>query len=386
MQENEKTTVPIPSVGADGEQSLSYVTNEIITIGNEEINPIDESMEEMLRQMQIISDSSYLATMTMSQLYDTVYESRLPVIDGLLYPGTYLFVGAPKVGKSFLMAQIAYHVSTGQALWNYPVHAGTVLYLALEDDYRRLQERLSRMFGVEGTDTLHFATCAKQLGAGLYEQLNRFVSEHNDPRLIIIDTLQKIRESGGDKFSYANDYEIIGQLKHFADQAGVALLLVHHTRKQQADDKFDRISGTNGLLGAADGAFILEKEKRTGDTAVLEVSGRDQPEQKLILKKNMERLLWELERAETELWQAPPDPILEKVATMLSEETSEWNGSPTELTDALQLEIKPNLLTKHLNVNKARLFNEHQIDYAPVRTHAGRRIVLKRVLDQRDDA
>ena len=213
MNEKEKTTVPIPSVGADGEQSLSYVTNEIIATGNEEINPIDESMEEMLRQMQRMSDPSYLATMTMSQLYDTVYESRLPIIDGLLYPGTYLFVGAPKVGKSFLMAQIAYHVSTGQALWNYPVHAGTVLYLALEDDYRRLQERLFRMFGVEGTDTLHFATCAKQLGAGLYEQLTRFVSEHKDTRLIIIDTLQKIREAGGDKFSYANDYEIIGQLQ-----------------------------------------------------------------------------------------------------------------------------------------------------------------------------
>lgn len=76
MQENEKTTVPIPSVGADGEQSLSYVTNEIITTGNEEINPIDESMEEMLRQMQRMSDPSYLATMTMSQLYDTVYEKQ----------------------------------------------------------------------------------------------------------------------------------------------------------------------------------------------------------------------------------------------------------------------------------------------------------------------
>ncbi len=386
MNEKEKTTVPIPSVGADGEQSLSYVTNEIIATGNEEINPIDESMEEMLRQMQRMSDPSYLATMTMSQLYDTVYESRLPIIDGLLYPGTYLFVGAPKVGKSFLMAQIAYHVSTGQALWNYPVHAGTVLYLALEDDYRRLQERLFRMFGVEGTDTLHFATCAKQLGAGLYEQLTRFVSEHKDTRLIIIDTLQKIREAGGDKFSYANDYEIIGQLKHFADQSGIALLLVHHTRKQQADDRFERISGTNGLLGAADGAFILEKEKRTGDTAVLEVSGRDQPEQKLILKKNMEHLTWELERAETELWKAPPDPILKKVADMLSEDRPEWNGSPTELAEALQLDMKPNLLTKHLNVNKARLFNEYQIDYEPVRTHAGRRIILNRVSPQRDDA
>ena len=210
MREKEKTTVPIPSVGADGEQSLSYVSNEIIATESEEINPIEENMEEVLRQMQRMAEPSYLPTMTMSQLYDTVYESRVPIIDGLLYPGTYLFVGAPKVGKSFLMAQIAYYVSTGQPLWNYPVHAGTVLYLALEDDYRRLQERLSRMFGVEGTDTLHFATCAKQLGAGLHEQLNRFVSEHPDTRLIIIDTLQKIREAGGDKFSYANDYEIIG--------------------------------------------------------------------------------------------------------------------------------------------------------------------------------
>ena len=336
--------------------------------------------------MQRTSDPSYLPTITMSQLYETVYESRLPIIDGLLYPGTYLFVGAPKVGKSFLMAQIAYHVSTGQALWNYTVHPGTVLYLALEDDYRRLQERLSRMFGVEGTDNLHFATCAKQLGSGLYEQLQRFVQEHPDTRLVIIVTLQKIREVGADRYSYANDYEIIGQLKVFTDQTGICLLLVHHTRKQQADDRFERISGTNGLLGAADGAFILEKEKRTGNTAVLEVSGRDQPEQKLILKKNMERLTWELERAETELWQLSPDPVLEKVAAILSEEVPEWNGSPTELAEVLQLDIKPNLLTKHLNVNKARLFNDHQIDYEPVRTHAGRRIVLKRVMEQRDDA
>lgn len=336
--------------------------------------------------MQRMSDPSYLATMTMSQLYDTVYESRLPVIDGLLYPGTYLFVGAPKVGKSFLMAQIAYHVSTGLPLWNYSIHAGTVLYLALEDDYRRLQERLYRMFGVEGTDTLHFAICAKQLGAGLYEQLARFVSEHRDTRLIIIDTLQKIREASGDRYSYASDYEIIGQLKHFADQTGIALLLVHHTRKQQADDKFDMISGTNGLLGAADGAFVLQKEKRTGNTAVLEVSGRDQPEQRLILKKDMKRLIWELEKAETELWQIPPDPILEKVAALLSEDILEWSGTPTELAEALKLELKPNLLTKHLNVNASRLFHEYHTQYENIRTHAGRRIILKRVSEQRDDA
>ena len=94
--------------------------------------------------------------------------------------------------------------------------------------------------------------------------------------------------------------------------------------------------------------------------------------------------MWELERAETELWQVPPDPILEKVAAMLSEEVPEWNGSPTELAEALQLEMKPNLLTKHLNVNASRLFHEYQTNYENIRTHAGRRIRLKRVSEQRD--
>ena len=376
MGEKEKTTVPVPSVGADGEQSLSYVTNEIITAETEEINPIDESMDKMLRQMQRMSDPSYLATMTMSQLYDTVYESRLPIIDGLLYPGTYLFVGAPKVGKSFLMAQIAYHVSTGQALWNYPVHAGTVLYLALEDDYRRLQERLSRMFGVEGTDTLYFATCAKQLGAGLYEQLTRFVSEHRDTRLIIIDTLQKIREASGDRYSYASDYEMIGQLKHFADQTGIALLLVHHTRKQQADDKFDMISGTNGLLGAADGAFLLQKEKRTDGSAILDVAGRDQQDQRMYLTKDKERLVWELERLETEPWVESPDPVLEAVAALVTVDRPAWGGTATELAAALQTDMKPNALAMRLNVRAGRLAAEYHIRYENSRSHAGRSITL----------
>ena len=60
-------------------------------------------------------------------------------------------MGAPKVGKSFLMAQLAYHVGMGLSLWGYEVRQGTVLYLALEDNHRRLQERLYRMFGVEST-------------------------------------------------------------------------------------------------------------------------------------------------------------------------------------------------------------------------------------------
>ena len=113
-------------------------------------------MEDILRELQRTSDPAYLHTVSMNELYRNVYQSRPPIIDGLLYPGTYLFAGAPKVGKSFLMAQLAYHVSMGLPLWGYPVHKGTVLYLALEDDHRRLQGRLYRMFGMDGTNDLLF--------------------------------------------------------------------------------------------------------------------------------------------------------------------------------------------------------------------------------------
>jgi len=374
--EKEKPAVPVPPAPTDGEQPLSKSSEQSIAEEIFENNPPEKNYEDMLRMMQRMNDPAYLNTVSMNELYENVYQSRPYIIDGLLCMGTYLFVGAPKVGKSFLMAQLAYHVSMGLPLWNYQVHKGTVLYLALEDDYSRLQERLFRMFGIEGTDDLHFAIYAKQLNSGLEDQLQKFVREHPNTRLIIIDTLQKIREAGGEKISYASDYEVVGKLKQLADRNSLCMLLVHHTRKQQADDKFDMISGTNGLLGAADGAFLLQKENRTDDTATLDISGRDQQDQRLYLRRDPEHLSWELERAETELWKAPADPILDFVSRLVPVENPEWYGSPTELVATLGLDIKPNVLTLRLNVNAGRLMQEHGIRYESSRTHSGRFIRL----------
>lgn len=215
-------------------------------------NPFDEILKS--------SDPSYMEIVTMQELYQNIYSKKPPIIDGLLYQGTYLFVGAPKIGKSFFMAQLAYHVSTGTPFWEYLVRQGTVLYLALEDDYRRLQERMYRMFGTESTENLYFSVSSKYLRKGLKEQLSGFMKGHPDTTLVIIDTLQKIREVDGDSYSYAKDYEIINQLKQFSDSMEICLLLVHHTRKQKSSDNFDMISGTNGLLGCANGAFMLYKK------------------------------------------------------------------------------------------------------------------------------
>ena len=380
MMDETRMTALNTSVGADDGRSLTKCTGDSITDEAEEI----KSFEEWQRELRRLSDPSYLKTVSMTELFDNVYQSRPPIIDGLLYRGMYLFVGAPKMGKSFLMGQIAYHVSTGTPLWGFPVRKGTVLYLALEDDYGRLQERLYRMFGTAENENLFFSISAKQLGKGLDEQISRFLREHPETSLIIIDTLQKVREVGGDNYSYANDYQIITRLKSFADANGICLMVVHHTRKQKADDAFDMISGTNGLMGAADGAFLLQKEKRTSDTATLEVSGRDQQDQRLYLKRNEEKLCWDLERIETKLWEAPPEPLLEEVSKRITAECPEWSGSPTELCGFLGVDMKANALTQKLNVNAGRLFQEYGIHYWNKRTHAGRQVGIR--LIPRDDA
>ena len=369
------------SVGADDGRSLTKCTKDSITDENAEI----KSFEEMQRELRQLYDPSYLKTVSMTELFDSVYQSKPPIVDGLLYRGTYLFVGAPKLGKSFLMAQIAYHVSTGTPLWGFPVRQGTVLYLALEDDFGRLQERLYRMYGTAENESLYFSVSARQLGSGFDEQLTRFLREHPDTSLIIIDTLQKVREVGGNNYSYANDYHIITRLKSYSDAYGICLMVVHHTRKQKADDAFDMISGTNGLMGAADGAFLLQKEKRTSNAATLEVSGRDQQDQRLYLLRNEEKLCWDLDHVECELWKSEVDPLVEQVGRLMCGEPLEWEGSASELAEKLGTEISPNILTRKLNVNARTLREQYGIEYNSRHTRGGSRISLKRMPGKCDD-
>ncbi|WP_302933172.1 AAA family ATPase [uncultured Ruminococcus sp.] len=366
MSEEKEMTAPNVSIGVDTEQSSIKQTTNSISNRDVNFNPFDEFFKKI--------DPSYMKTVTMQELYQDIYSKKPPVIEGLLYQGTYLFVGSPKIGKSFFMAQLAYYVSTGTPLWDYPVKKGTVLYLALEDDYRRLQERMYRMFGTDSTENLYFSVSSKPLGNGQTDQLSGFIREHPDTTLVIIDTLQKIREVDSDSYSYAKDYEIINQLKQFSDSWGICLLLVHHTRKQKSSDNFDMISGTNGLLGCADGAFMLYKENRTSNKATLEISGRDQQDQKIHLIRDEEKLCWNFEKAETELWKEPPEPLLECIANLVTEENPTWQGTATELIEKLGLDMKPNVVSLKLNVNAGRLMNDYSIRYTNKRNHSGRMI------------
>ena len=232
------------------------------------------------------------------------------------------------------------------------------------------------MYGVNDTDRLHFATAAGKIGNGLDEQLESFVREHPDTRLIIIDTMQKIREVGGEAYSYASDYEIIGKLKQFADKHCICVLTVHHTRKQPAGDSFEMISGTTGLLGCADGSLLMQKKKRTALEATIDVVGRDQQDQILYLKKDADTQIWNLEKAENELHKEPPDHVLEVVSGLLSAEHPIWTGSPSALADAVHVGMAANVLSKYLNVKSGRLLDEYHVRYENKVRHEGRCITL----------
>ena len=363
-------------VGATDEQHISKNVNPIIADDPDGNNMKPAETSVIMGGLEILS---------MTELYDSSFDPRVPVVDGLLNSGTYIFAGAPKVGKSFFMAQLAYHVAMGMPLWDYPVRKGAVLYLALEDNYARLQQRLAMMFGEESADNLYLAIKSKTIKDGLAEQMTCFVEEHADARLIIIDTLQRVRETDGDKMSYGTDYDNMTPLKEFSDRTGVTIIVVHHTRKMAADDVCETISGTNGLLGAVDGALILYKKKRTSTEATLDVIGRDQQEQELTLSRNQDTCVWEKVKSETELFVSKPDPVLEKIADFITKENPEWEGTSSELIEVipgLEAIIQTNTLVRRLNINRGKLFRDYGIYYEPLQRKSDRKPFALRLVEE----
>ena len=324
-----------------------------------------------------------LNTVTLPELYDTVYRPSLTLIEDFLYSGVYLFVGPPKIGKSFFMAQLAYHVATGTKLWNFDVKQMDVLYLSLEDDMPRLQKRFARMFGVDTNANLHLCTNSSSLSKGLEQQLDVFLQEHPSTKLVIIDTLQKIRELSSSSYSYSQDYLIISKLKEIAARHNICLIVVHHTRKMEADDRFEMISGTNGLLGAADGAMVLQKKNRTDLNATLSIVGREQQDQALALEFIPQTCTWKLLKAHKDLWQEPKDTQLEQIASFINNDNPYWSGTATQLLAELSItDVKPNVYTRQLNVKADKLYNNYGILYKKKSENHCRVIKLRKLEPQ----
>ena len=253
------------------------------------------------------------------------------VVDTLLSQGLHILAGSPKVGKSWLALWLAVTVAKGDPVWGMGVKQGTTLYLCLEDSTLRIQNRLFEITE-DAPANVHFTTNSDTLGKGLEEQLCTFLSEHPDTVLVIIDTLQMIRGAGYDN-TYANDYRDLSVLKHIADTHGIAILLIHHLRKELADDVFSRISGTTAISGAVDSSFTLVEDRRGSGKAALSCIGRDIEYRELTLERNAENV-WELVSDS----RTQPELLGGRIVILLSElmrNYDEFIGTPTELAERI---------------------------------------------------
>ncbi|MCM0032768.1 AAA family ATPase [Sandarakinorhabdus limnophila] len=198
------------------------------------------------------------------------------VVPGLLPEGLTLFAGKPKAGKSFAILDVAIAVASGGlALGSVHCPQADVLVLALEDGTRRLQDRMRKLLpGQDLPARLYFAMTAPRLNDGLVDELEKWLEQHPETRLIVIDTFVHIKPaSTGRGTLYDEDALGLRPLHLFAkSHPGLAIVVIHHTRKQEAEDPFDTISGSHGLTGMADTLIVLARQ---GDICSLTGQGRD---------------------------------------------------------------------------------------------------------------
>lgn len=219
------------------------------------------------------------------------------VIDGILPEGLTIVAGRPKIGKSWLMMGLSVAVAAGGLfLGSVKVKTARTLYLALEDNERRLSSRLKMVLrGKEAPENLHLYTSWPRVDQNGISLLEKFIEKYSDTRLVIVDTLAKIKPktTNRNKTLYAEDYESMEPLKAVADKYGIAIVVVHHTRKSGSDDKFEEISGTTGLTGGTDGMMVLTRDRARCD-GVLYITGRDLQDKELALKWDDTTTSWSI--------------------------------------------------------------------------------------------
>lgn len=301
-------------------------------------------------------------------------------VDKILPHGLFILAGSPKIGKSWLSLDLCQAVATGGKLWDYQAEQGDVLYLALEDNYHRLQNRLKQM-EVEKLDIsrLHMATASFGLQDGLLEQINNFVAANSGTNLIAIDTLEHIRNGEQTSNLYACDYRDMNRLREITNRHPLTLLLIHHTRKMYDPDPLNTISGSTGLIGAVDGVFVLEKAKRTGDGAKLTIANRDTEGFCFNLRFDKEVCRWEFVGNSTE-GDDDEDALICLLDDFLKDD---WSGTATELCGELSkagsgFDLNPSTLTKKLKSLSSQFKKEFHILIDFERTRNSRRIFLRR--------
>ncbi len=314
-------------------------------------------------------------TITTAELFTKEIEQTPFIVDQILPRGLTIFGGLGKVGKSWFSFWLALQVAKGELIWNFKTNPGTTLYLAFEDSEERLQSRLF-MLSEElesAPANAHLCIEISKMGGELESRIRNFIYEHPDTNLIIIDTLQKVR--GSTESNYISDYDDITILKTLADEYKIAIMLVHHLRKQKDADIFNQITGSTGLQGAADTMMVLAQDNRGDEYATLHLVGRDIPRREI-----------ELQRGEDNIWILLSDSMYAlnikdsrfvKALEKLMQGADFWTTNPTELSTLVSEDSGDNYSNKIITKMLRKLAKQLEIVgiYCNIRKSNGNRII-----------
>lgn len=213
---------------------------------------------------------------TLKELQNVEFPALQWIVHHIMPEGVTLLAAKPKMKKSWLALNIALAVALGgKALGHLEVMQGRVLYLDLEGNQRRIQHRVGEVLGIDVTwpETFHVWTNWVQ-GDECLTRLEQWMIIHPDTKLVVVDLLSEVRPPIDPRQnSYQYDRIFLVELNRFAERYGIAILVIHHTRKAKGDDVFDEVSGTLGINSAVATMWILSRTNE--GTVVLSLSGRD---------------------------------------------------------------------------------------------------------------
>jgi hypothetical protein len=235
-------------------------------------------------------------TVTASALCAMEFPEIRYIVPGLIPEGLSILAGRPKVGKSWAALDVAMAVADGSTYClgdRKPVH-GDVLYCAMEDNPRRLKSRIRKILGGRDSkppERLTLATSWRRFNDGGVDDAKGWAAEAKNPVLVIFDTLAGVRpaQQMPNESLYAGDYRALADVHHWANELGIAVIVLHHTRKMEADDPLDSVSGSLGLTGCADTTLIFS---RNSQGTILYLRGRDIEEAEHAVMFNRDTCRW----------------------------------------------------------------------------------------------
>ncbi|MCJ7833851.1 bifunctional DNA primase/polymerase [Cuneatibacter sp. NSJ-177] len=256
-------------------------------------------------------------------------------------------LGAPsKYYKSYMAIDLCLCICQGMDFLGFKTKKSACLYLDLESTKRRPRDRIRQILGNNPMpENFHLLTAeddVKPIGNGFAEQIEGVLTDHPDIHLIVIDVFQRVRAAAKkNQTGYDRDYDDLGVIKKIADTHNVGVLLIHHTRKMKdPNDVFNELSGSVGIMGALDSAWVITKDERFSNEATLSITGRDMESRQLKVRFNKSTFRWEyigtaeeIEK-QRELSEYDQSPIKKTVKKLLDQSGGTWEGGASEIIEA----------------------------------------------------